>query len=464
MLDCCVYGGCWHSRIVPLQKDIDKNKRLCKSTVESDGKVIQRCMDMITSDDVIRQIERCYEGDIFKTLNPVTKPIKRKKISHNRVEVKAKGIISRLVPKEINVLASMNTDGGGEQSAAHIVKLLRDAGWVVHFYPWAEVHPRFKDVEIIRGDSFAPIVGGPSGYGMQDNMKTGIPLLLYANDNINHFIQHGRQVIENSLSVIVGINFVNGNLPKCGEPLASKLKAVIFQNEEKLMEFERDQIGMFNLEKIVLFGAIDINRFVDILPESRQDNSKMVVLKHCKPDYRKYVTSESAGGGEKIHVWQKHFVKDTDVDFYKRLLKDTSNIYFEFMQAHKELVEAFPNEPRMKFWSWDEITVEEFLSRGHVYLYRTSNMWRDQYPRVVAEALAAGLPVLTEPRDGTKDRVIYGDTGFYCVDYDQFKLALSTFKRKEQARRSMGMNAKDWSRVNLNPQKWVSILNDILSD
>jgi glycosyltransferase involved in cell wall biosynthesis len=91
-------------------------------------------------------------------------------------------------------------------------------------------------------------------------------------------------------------------------------------------------------------------------------------------------------------------------------------------------------------------------------------MWRDQYPRVVAEALAAGLPVLTEPRDGTKDRVIYGDTGFYCVDYDSFKLALSTFKRKEQARRSMGMFGKDDARINLNPQKWVSILSDILSD
>ena len=83
---------------------------------------------------------------------------------------------------------------------------------------------------------------------------------------------------------------------------------------------------------------------------------------------------------------------------------------------------------------------------------------------MVAEALAAGLPVLTEPRDGTKDRVIHGDTGFYCVDYDQFKLAISTFKRKEQARRSMGMYAKDWARQNLNPKKWVEILDSILEE
>jgi len=472
ILDCCVYGGCWHSRIVPLQKDTDKNKRLCKSTVERDGKVIQRCMDMITSDDMTRMIERFYEGDLFKSLSPVTKPIQRNVIKLRRVKSKneMKGILHYITQREINVLASMNTDGGGEQSAAHIVKLLRDANWKVNFHPWSqEVHSRYSDVEMERDKSFCIHDRKKKLFNlefgcMQDTMKTGIPLLLYGNDNVNAFIDLGQKVVENSSSVVIGINFVNGKLPRSPEWLSDKLKAVIFQNEEKMMEFERDQIGMSHVEKIVLFGAIDLNRYIDILPISRKDGDKMVVLKHCKPDYRKYVTSESVGGGERIHVWQKHFQKDRDIDFYKRLLKDTSKVYFEFMEAHKELASAFPNEERMKFWKWDEISVEEFLSRGHVYLYRTSNMWRDQYPRVVAEALAAGLPVLTEPRDGTKDRVIHGDTGFYCVDYDQFKLAISTFKRKEQARRSMGMYAKDWARQNLNPKKWVEILDSILEE
>jgi glycosyltransferase involved in cell wall biosynthesis len=468
-IDCCVYGGCWHSRVVPLEKDRDKNKRLCKSTVESDGKIIQRCMDMITTDDMIRSIERFYEGDIMKPINPVTNPVKRNVIKFNPIpKNETKGLLHYIQKREINVLASMNTDGGGEQSAAHIVKLLRDAGWVVNFHPWSqEVHSRYDDVEMTRDQNFCNhdrkeklFHIGP----MQDKMKKGLPLLLYGNDNVNAFIDLGINIVENSSLVIVGINFINGKLPNPPEWLADKLKAVIFQNEEKMMEFERDRIGLDHVEKIVLFGAIDLNKFVDILPESRKDGSKMIVLKHCKPDYRKYVTAESVGGGEKKHVWQKHFAKDTDVDMYKRFISDTSNIYFEFMQAHKELEEAFPNERRMKFWKWDEISVEEFLSRGHVYLYRTSNMWRDQYPRVVGEALAAGLPVITEPRDGTKDRVIHGDTGFHCVDYDQFKLALATFKRKEQARRSMGMYAKDWARINLDPKRWVEILDSILEN
>lgn len=465
-IDCCVYGGCWHSRVVPLQKDTDKNKRLCKSTVERDGKVIQRCMDMITSDDVIRQIERLYEGDMFKSLSPVTNPIKRKVIKLKQLKKKPDELITTADRREINVLASMNTDGGGEQSAAHIVKLLRDAEWKVNFHPWSqEVHSRYDDIEMERDKNFSFHKRDEKKYytgPMHGTMKKGLPLLLYGNDNINAFINMGEGVVQESTSVIIGINFINGKLPNPPSWLADKLRAVIFQNEEKMMEFERDQIGMDHVEKIVLFGAIDLNKFIDILPESRKDGDKMVVLKHCKPDYRKYVTTESAGGGERIHVWQKHFAKDPDIELYKRLLRDTTKIYFEFMQAHKELEEAFQNEERMKFWKWDAMPVEEFLSRGHVYLYRTSNMWRDQYPRVVAEALAAGLPVLTEPRDGTKDRVIYGDTGLYCIDYDQYKLALATFKRKEQARRSMGMYAKDWARQNLNPKRWVEVLDSIL--
>jgi len=467
-LNCCAYGGCWHSRIIPLQKDEDKNKRLCKSTLEVDGRIIQKCMDLITSDDVIRQIQRLYDGDILRPLTAAAMPTRRKTVKRLSLP-KSENIVKLQASQshELNVLASMNTDGGGEQSAAHIVKLLRNAGWQVNFHSWSqEVHKRFSDIEM-SNDYFAfndrekkVYVQGPMKY----KMKKDVPLLLYGNDNVNNFIDIGREVVENSSKVIIGINFINGNLPKAPDWLSQKLSAIIFQNEEKLMEFERDQIGMDHVEKYCLFGAIELDRFIDILPESRKDGGKMVVLKHCKPDYRKYVTANSVGGGQKVHVWQKHFDKNLDIDFYQRLLRDTREVYFEFMQAHKELVEAFPNEKRMKFWKWDEIPVEKFLARGHVYLYRTSNMWRDQYPRVVAEALAAGMPVLTEPRDGTKDRVIHGDTGFYCTHYDEYKLALLTLKRKEQLRRSMGMYAKDWARINLNPKRWIEILDSIVSE
>jgi glycosyltransferase involved in cell wall biosynthesis len=230
----------------------------------------------------------------------------------------------------------------------------------------------------------------------------------------------------------------------------------VFQNKEKKREFIRDSIGYSDTELITLFGAIDLNRFLEVLPADRSSSKdELVVLKHCTPDWRKYITKESEGSGEKIHVWQKHVIKERDVKFYSRLLHDIKNVRFEFMEAHSELVRAFEGNDRMVFHKWDSMPVTEFLARGHVYLYRTSNKWRDQYPRVVAEALASGLPVLTEPRDGTRDRVDNGNTGIHCIDYDMFLDGLKKLSRKERMRKAMGENAKDWARMNLDPRRWV---------
>lgn len=448
-LSCCDSGGCWQSRIVPLNKDKDKNGRLCHNTVIRDGRTIQQCMDTITSADVIRGIEKYYQGNLYNLSEsrPVSFMHVIKPSEQNR---------STVTSKEINVLASLSSKGGGEQSACEIVRLLRQAGWLVHFYPWDKVHSNYKSLDISEF-SFKN--------GMVENMRTGLPLLFYANDQIWDFCDENstRGLIDNSSSVVIGINYVNGNLPKAHWLSSSdKVKAVIFQNREKMDEFARDAIGFESTEKISMFGAISLDNFLELTLADRDKNKELVVLKHCTGDYRKYVTKESSKKGEKIHVWQKNIIKEDDIKFYTRLLKDIPKARFEFMEAHRELVDHFGNEPRMVFHNWNSMSVQDFLRRGHVYLYRSSNAWRDQYPRVVAEALAAGLPVLTEPRDGTYDRVIHGDTGFYCVDYDGFRYALKLLERKDGYRKSMGIKAKEWAKKNLDPKEWIRVLERII--
>jgi ADP-heptose:LPS heptosyltransferase len=65
-LRCCDEGGCWKSRIVPLNDGDVKDRDLCENPVLlASGTTIPRCMDMITASDVIRSIERYlhFEGD-----------------------------------------------------------------------------------------------------------------------------------------------------------------------------------------------------------------------------------------------------------------------------------------------------------------------------------------------------------------------------------------------------------------
>jgi glycosyltransferase involved in cell wall biosynthesis len=449
VFSCCDNGGCWKARVVPLPKDPKHNKNLCKNTVIRDGRTIQACMDTITAQDVIRAIEKYYEGDIYKYSRFERKTIKK-------IERKSSVATAEKRGKEINLLGNLNTKGGGEQSLCMIAGLLQKSGWKVNLYPWGSVHDNYKNNGLhIMPYSFKN--------GMAENMDIGLPLLFYANDCVWDFAKNAQDIVDKSSDVIIGINYCNGSLTKA-EWLSktNKLKAIIFQNKEKKDEFVRDAIGFEAIRKIVLYGAIDLDRFLEVCPSERKKSDVLVVLKHCVGDYRKHVTEASAKQGEKIHIWQKNVLKEPDTKFYSRLLKDTKNTRFEFMEAHKELIEYFKNEPRMIFHKWDSIPVTEFLKRGHVYLYRTSNMWRDQYPRVVAEALAVGLPVLTEPRDGTKDRVVHGDTGFYAVHYDEFLLHLKTLQRKEKYRYRMGMFAKDWARQNLDPRRWIDVLEEVL--
>lgn len=56
-LDCCAKGGCWKSRTYALNDKSEKDKSLCVQPVASGKSVIPRCLDLITSADVIRAVE-----------------------------------------------------------------------------------------------------------------------------------------------------------------------------------------------------------------------------------------------------------------------------------------------------------------------------------------------------------------------------------------------------------------------
>jgi len=61
-LPCCDNGGCWASRVVKLNDGSDKDNSICmKPTLLKSGRIIPKCLDMITSQDVIRAIDKYQE-------------------------------------------------------------------------------------------------------------------------------------------------------------------------------------------------------------------------------------------------------------------------------------------------------------------------------------------------------------------------------------------------------------------
>lgn len=64
MLDCCDSGGCWNSRVVPVGDGDEKDKNnLCLHPKKlQNGQIISKCMDMISTEEVINLINKYMEN------------------------------------------------------------------------------------------------------------------------------------------------------------------------------------------------------------------------------------------------------------------------------------------------------------------------------------------------------------------------------------------------------------------
>ncbi len=75
-LSCCDNGGCWKSRVLPLDDgNVEGNKSICENPIHNFGtgiqKAVPKCLDMISIDDVIKSIEIYYKGGVLNYLNNI---------------------------------------------------------------------------------------------------------------------------------------------------------------------------------------------------------------------------------------------------------------------------------------------------------------------------------------------------------------------------------------------------------
>ncbi len=82
-----------------------------------------------------------------------------------------------------------------------------------------------------------------------------------------------------------------------------------------------------------------------------------------------------------------------------------------------------------------------FLSTLDAFFYRTGATY-ESYGRVVVEAMASGLPVVTEPRGGPGSLVAHEGTGFLAVDQEAAHDALLRLAAEPSARLRMGSAAR----------------------
>jgi glycosyltransferase involved in cell wall biosynthesis len=102
----------------------------------------------------------------------------------------------------------------------------------------------------------------------------------------------------------------------------------------------------------------------------------------------------------------------------------------------------------------DAAAIAQFLSTGNVFWYSLPEGYMDQGPRVLLEAMAAGLPIVADPWGGAVDRVT-PETGWLLSKHEQVQL-LKTVSLEALAEK--GRAARERAQREFVPEKWLELL------
>jgi ADP-heptose:LPS heptosyltransferase len=100
-------------------------------------------------------------------------------------------------------------------------------------------------------------------------------------------------------------------------------------------------------------------------------------------------------------------------------------------------------------------SVNEFLAMGNVFWYNLPNGYTEGGPKVILEAMASGLAVVTGNHSGPKDRVIHGVNGFLCDSFEEELEALFELSENVKLRVKMGEAAREHAKKNFDPENWI---------
>lgn len=115
--------------------------------------------------------------------------------------------------------------------------------------------------------------------------------------------------------------------------------------------------------------------------------------------------------------------------------------------------------PGVDTYRVNQIPVTELLRAGTCFFNPLPYKYTDQGPRTIVEAMAVGLPVIADNRDGARDRVT-PETGWLPNTHEEYAEVLAGTTGKEIARK--GAAAKERARKEFDPVKWIETILNII--
>jgi len=319
--------------------------------------------------------------------------------------------------KIFKMVCNASSLGGGEKSAIWIMNRMVQEGYKVFLVPTSNVSSTFTthipNVEVTN----------------QLTAPCDI-LMFYTNDSVFSFHEEKYQIFA-KVQAVKKVMVLNYKIGKTVEVSWSKnWDRYVFLNTTMEKSF---------LEKLptakttVLPPPVDLSPFLSI--DLGSLNKTLHIVRHSSQGDRKY----------------PKFINE----LIRKIREKDSKCKFSFMPPPTFLDTSIPN---ISCFRYDEVPVPDFLKRGNLFWYPLPENYTDQGPRVIIEAMAIGLPVIADNRDGAKDRVT-PETGWLCNNKDEYVDIITNIKGKELSKK--GEAAKERAAKEFNPEKWINMLLEL---
>ncbi len=298
-----------------------------------------------------------------------------------------KGVLGGCKPRKfVKIVSTARGWGGCARSITTIMRRLLALGHIVEFIPFRNAVTSTEMKMALRHELSDVIV--TENY---DTLKDACDvLLMYADDYVWEFTKPEIAEAFSNIGADRKIMMLNYRRGKVGEVEWTK-------GWDKYMFLcsaqERELLGVLpGIKTQVLPPCTELDQFFSIKPDY---NHSLRLVRHSSQGNTKFRSESYNGFSDEIDAILK---SRTDVQI--ALLPGP-----DFIQTQPR-VDRVPRTP-------DPAVIAGFLSTGNLFWYSLPPGYMDMGPRVILEAMAAGLPILADNWGGAVDRVT-PETGWLC--------------------------------------------------
>jgi len=305
--------------------------------------------------------------------------------------------------------------GGSERSTCFIMKGLIDKGYRVQLVP----------TKVISGEYLKNIPKGVEQMTWETIKQPSDLTVFYCSDTIWNFSKDMYMNVMPYINTKKKIMVLNYKIGGAGQvPWTLDWNKYLFLNSEH----ESALLGRIPSARTrVMAPPTDLTEFFKIQPNY---------------DYPLKLIRHSSQGDNKYPDFTNEMIRD--------ILRIDSAIEMHFMPAKSDCMD----HPQVYKYPKNNPPVYEFLKNGNCFLYALPPGYTEGGPRVILEAMAAGLPVICDNHSGMKDRVT-DETGFRCDSYDDIIAAITTLNNEKGLLKKMGEAARERAKSEFGAEKWI---------